>query len=132
MTDHENLTDLATAQVLGNMDNITDALGDIGAFSGKNPRFVGNVKHEDCWTTDDCKDAEGEFNNSAPSGAIFYGLIFGDERTSRRCKYEIAQRIERALKSEIEKRADEIGRQMANEAIEQAACAKFDASREAV
>jgi hypothetical protein len=104
--DAEILMDCAS-DVLGDPGKLEEALAEIGAFVGRNDRFEKKgtmvVRHWDAYRVRDVRDAEtGEVRADAPAGALLYALLFGDEKTSRRCRYVLAERIERQLQPEIE------------------------------
>lgn len=90
------------AAVLGDPANIESALAEIGAFTGKNARGgIGQPRTWDAFSLADVRDADGEFNPLAPAGALLYGLLFGDDKTSGRCRYALAERVEKQLAPEI-------------------------------
>jgi hypothetical protein len=107
--DHEDLGEVAesiqmecAAEVLGDPGSIEWALAEIGAFVGKNDRGgIGKPREWDAYSLADVRTAEGDFNPDAPSGALLHALFFGDDKTSGRCRYALAARIERALADDI-------------------------------
>jgi hypothetical protein len=104
--DAEILMDVAS-DVLGDPGKLEEALAEIGAFVGRNDRFEKKgtmvVRHWDAYGLRDVRDAEtGEVRVDAPAGALLYALLFGDEKTSARCRYVLAERVEKQLQPEID------------------------------
>ena len=99
----EDLDAAAAAEVLGDSQQISDALSMVGAFEGKSARggFDGTARTWDAWTDADCLDGAGDFNPEAPAGALMFGLLFGVDKTSSRCRYALASRVEKALEGAI-------------------------------
>jgi hypothetical protein len=112
--DHEDLGEVqesihmeCAAAVLGDPGNIEIALAQIDAFIGKNDRGgIGKPREWDAYSLSDVRDADGEFNVKAPSGALLYALFFGDEKTSGRARYVLAERVEKALADDIQAMVD--------------------------
>jgi hypothetical protein len=93
----------AAAGVLGDPGKIEEALAEIGAFFGKNDRGGLNTPRTwDAFSAADLRDADGDFNPEAPSGALLFGLLFADDKTSSRCRYALAARVEKHLAGDIQ------------------------------
>ena len=84
----------AQAEILCDPANIEEALAELGAFTGKNPRGGINCPKEwDTFSLNDLRDADGEFDYNAPAGALLVGLFAGDNAIALKCRNVLHERM---------------------------------------